>query len=126
MIKETAAGQHAERRIEVIEARICQRERDARQAEMLLDEARRRGIRAKATAHPEQLTAGIEDAVTGAFEHDALGQRNHLIDQPASLERAECSGKHRLLALPLRVMKARKQRLAVKNNGGVCREHEVG
>src|SRR5262249_254561 len=64
--------------------------------------------------------------ITGAFEGDARRQRDDLINQTACTENTERCSIHRLLALPLRMTKAREQCLAVEHYSRVGGEDEIG
>src|SRR5712691_12124476 len=84
-VKHLAAGQWAERRIDVIEASVHQFERDDLDAEYLLDSRAGGGIRTRAISHPEQVPRLVPDAVACSFEHEAIGQLSHGVDAPPSV-----------------------------------------
>ena len=71
VIDDAAAWQRTERGVEVIEIRVGQHERDARHAEMLLQDTGCGSIGAKARADPELTASRVPDAIAGALKRDA-------------------------------------------------------
>ena len=118
--------QRAERRVEVIEARVGERERQAGHAKLLLDYIVRGGIRAKAAAHPKQAAPTVPDAVAGTFERHPIGHLYDLIEEPVRLQGAEAGRDYRLLAPAFGMEKTSQDGLAVQHDRGVGGEHEIG
>src|SRR5262245_63661101 len=65
------------------------------------------------------------ETITSAFECDAWRQRDDLINQTACTQNTERCSIHRLLAMPLRMTKAREQRLAVAHYSRVGGDNEI-
>ncbi|HTQ81846.1 MAG TPA: hypothetical protein VMI47_01140 [Pseudolabrys sp.] len=125
-VEYVAARKHAKRRIEMIEVRIGEGERDAARAELLLDDFAGGDVGAVPAAHPELPTLPIPDAITGTFERHARRHFHNLVNEPARLQRAEYGRQHRLFTLALGMEETRQQRLAVKHHCGVGGEDEIG
>ena len=107
VVDNRSAGQYAESRIEMIKPWIDERKCNAAYAKHLLNHLTRRGVRAGAAADPEQITAGIEDAVSGTLEWYMLRHLGDCADQSARLQDPEAGREHRLFTLPLGMAEAR-------------------
>src|SRR5258708_3698455 len=125
-IHDLAAGQGSERRVHVIEALVREFERHHLASEHVRDRVRGRRVGARAVAHPEQIAPLVPNAVAGAFEHEALGQLSHRIDEAARLQRSKGCFEMRFLALTLRMPEARQQCLAIEHDGRIRGEDEIG
>src|SRR5262249_59703325 len=101
------------RGVHMVETGVREFERHHVAGERVLDRARRRCIGARATTHPEQIASLVPNAVAGAFEHEALGQLSHGIDEAACLPRSKGRLDMPFLALALRMPETRQQRLAI-------------
>ena len=128
-IHHLAAGQRAERRVEVIEARIDELERDASRPPntSARPTARRGAIGARAIAHPEHVARARPRRNRRRLRaRDRPAGRDHRIDEAARLQRAERGLEMRLLAAPLRMAEPRQQHLAVEHDGGIGGEYQIG
>src|SRR3974390_2560052 len=110
----------------MIEARVAQLERNAARSERPLDERSRGNLGAEAVTHPEELTDGIPDAVSGAFEHDVLRHGHELAEQASPVKLIEGRAVDGLFAPPLRMSETRQNHFAVEHDCRGRREHEGG